>query len=135
MLMILISTLSVIMHLICGNNQSWQLNFNLNFNIVDWDRRWFIDLNAGKTQLVSFNTSAIDVKMVGSVLQGKSSFIMLGFSFSSQLDWLSYIISIIKTASFLLRLYYISINLIYDSTWNTVVMLLVTTWNCWISYK
>ena len=34
---------------------------------MDWDRKWFIDFNAGKTQLVLFdqskNTGAIDVKM------------------------------------------------------------------------
>ena len=34
---------------------------------VDWGRKWLADLNAGKTQLVSFdrsnNTGAIDVKM------------------------------------------------------------------------
>ena len=33
---------------------------------VDWDRKWLVDFNAGKMQLVSFdrsnNTSAIDVK-------------------------------------------------------------------------
>ena len=29
MLMILMSTLSVISHLICGNNQKWLVNFNL----------------------------------------------------------------------------------------------------------
>ena len=36
---------------------------------VNWDRKWLIDFNTGKTQLVSFdwsnNTSAIDVKMDG----------------------------------------------------------------------
>ena len=41
-------------------------------------RKWFVDFNAGKTQLVSFdwckNTSAIDVKMDGSVLVEKSFF-------------------------------------------------------------
>ena len=62
-----------------------------------------VDFNAGKTQLVSFNqsnnTSAIDVKMDGSVLEEKSSFKMLGLTFSSKLDWDSYIISIAKTAS------------------------------------
>ena len=40
---------------------------------------------------------------------------------------------------FLLRLLCISINLPYAHVWNTVVMsglvLLVATWNCWISYK
>ena len=68
---------------------------------VDWGRKWFFDLNAGKTQLVSFdqsnNTGAIDVKMYRSVLEGKSSFNMLGLTFSSDLDWGSYIISIAKT--------------------------------------
>ena len=54
-------------------------------------------------KLVSFdrsnNTGAIDVKMDGSVLEEKSSFKMLGLTFSSKLDWDSYIISIAKTAS------------------------------------
>ena len=58
---------------------------------------------AGKAQLVSFdwsnNTGAIDVKMVGSVLEEKSYFEILGLTFSSKLDWDSYIISIAKTAS------------------------------------
>ena len=70
---------------------------------VDWGKKWLTDFNAGKTQLVSFdqsnNTGAIDVKMDGSVLEEKSSFKMLGLTFSSKLDWGSYIISIAKTAS------------------------------------
>ena len=41
------------------------------WDIVDWGRKWLIDFNAGKTQLVLFNssnkTSAIYVKMDGSV--------------------------------------------------------------------
>ena len=37
--------------------------------------------------------------MDGSVLEEKSSFKMLGLTFSSKLDWGSYIISIGKTAS------------------------------------
>ena len=59
--------------------------------------------NAGKTQLVSFdwskNTGAIDVKMDESVLEEKTSFKMLGLTFSSKLDWGSYMVSIAKTAS------------------------------------
>ena len=59
--------------------------------------------NAGKTQLISFdwsnNNGSIDVKIDGSVLEEKSSFKMLGLTFSSKLDWGSYIISIAKTAS------------------------------------
>ena len=39
------------------------------------------------------------VKTNGSVLEEKSSFKMLGLTFSSKLDWGSYIISIAKTAS------------------------------------
>ena len=39
------------------------------------------------------------MKMNGSVLEEKSSFKMLGLTFSSKLDWGSYIISIAKTAS------------------------------------
>ena len=70
---------------------------------VEWGRKWLVDFNAGKTQLVSFdrskNTGAIDVKMNGSVLEEKSSFKILGLTFSSKLDWGSYIISIAKTAS------------------------------------
>ena len=49
---------------------------------VDWGRKWLVDFNGGKTQLVSFNWSnnagAIDVKMNGSVLEEKSSFKILG---------------------------------------------------------
>ena len=70
---------------------------------MDWDKKWLIDSNVGKTQLVSFdrskNTGGIDVKMDGSVLEEKSSFKMVWLTFSSKLDWGSYIISIAKTAS------------------------------------
>ena len=70
---------------------------------VDWGRKWLVDFNAGRTQLVSFdwskNTGAIDVKMDGSVLEEKTSFEMLGLTFSSKLDWSSYIVSIGKTVS------------------------------------
>ena len=56
-----------------------------------------------KSQLVSSdwsnNNGSIDVKMDGSVLEEKSSLKMLGLTFSSKLDWGSYIISIAKTAS------------------------------------
>ena len=116
---------------------------------VDWDRKWYVDFNAGKTQLVSFdrsnNTGAIDVKMDGSVLEEKSSFKMLGLTFSSKLDWGSYIISIAKTASKKIGTLIRSMKFLspevslcfYKSTirpWNTVVMsglvLLVVTWNC-----
>ena len=70
---------------------------------MGWGKKWLVDFNAGKTQLVSFdrsnNNGSIDVKMDGSVLEEKSSFKMLDLTFSSKLDWGSYIISIAKTAS------------------------------------
>ena len=48
---------------------------------VDWGRKWLVDFNAGKTQLISFdqsnNTGAIDVKMDGPVLEEKSYFKVL----------------------------------------------------------
>ena len=71
-------------------------------DMVDWGKKWLVDFNAGKTQLVSFdwsnNNGSIEVKMGGSILEEKSSFKMLGLTFSSKLDWRSYI-SIAKTAS------------------------------------
>ena len=70
---------------------------------VDWGKKWLVDFNAGKTQMVSFdrssNKSSIDVKMGGSILEEKSSFKMLGLTVSSKLDWVSCIICIVKTAS------------------------------------
>ena len=66
-------------------------------------KKWFVDFNAGKTKLVSFdqsnNNGSIDVKMDESVLEEKSSFKTLRLTFSSKLDWGSYIICIAKTAS------------------------------------
>ena len=57
---------------------------------MDWVKKWFVDFNVGKTQLVLFdrsnNNGSIDVKMNGSVLEEKSSFKMLGLTFTSKLD-------------------------------------------------
>ena len=87
--------------LICGNNLKWLQNLNLIYQTLDWGKKWLVDFNAGKTQLVSFdrsnNNGSIDMKMDGSVLQEKSSFKMLRLT-SSKLDWGSHIISIAKTA-------------------------------------
>ena len=104
MLMILLSTLSVIRHLICGNNQNQLLNLNLVYQTLQTGTgsdvltsvlkklNWF-HLNGQIT------TGAIDVKMDGSVLEEKSSFKMLCLTFFSKLDWGFYIISIAKSAS------------------------------------
>ena len=72
---------------------------------------------------------------------------ILGLTFSSELDWCSYIISyflkqpprklepwFVLSSFFLLRLLFISINLPCSHAWNTIVMtgmvLLVAAWNC-----
>ena len=70
---------------------------------------------------------------------------MLRLTFSSKLDWGSYVISIAKTASkkvgalicsvkFLSPEVTLYLNLPYDHAWNTIVMswllLLAATWNC-----
>ena len=59
-------------------------------DMVDWSKKWLVDFNAGKTQLVSFdwsnNNGSVDVKMGGSILEEKSSFKMLGLTLSSKLD-------------------------------------------------
>ena len=70
---------------------------------MDWGKKWLVDFNAVKTQLILFdwsnNTGTIDVKMDGSVLKENLCFEILGLAFSSKLDWSSYIMSIAKTAS------------------------------------
>ena len=47
----------------------------------------------------SNNTGAIDVKIDGSVFEEKSSFKVMGLTFSSKLDWVFYITSIAKNTS------------------------------------
>ena len=57
---------------------------------MDWARKWLVDFNTGKTKLISFeqfnNTDVIDVTMDGSVLEEKTSFKMLGLTFSPKSD-------------------------------------------------
>ena len=101
------------------------------------------DFSAGKTQLVSFdrsnNSGSIDVKTDGSVLEEKSSFKMPRLTFSSKLDWVSYIMYIAKTASnkigaLIRSMKFPSPDLPYAHIWNTVVtselVPLIATWNC-----
>ena len=73
----------------------WQqidLTFELESDIqdpVDWGKKWLVDFNAGKTQVVqiggSNNTGSIDLKMDESVLEEKLSFQMVELTFSSKL--------------------------------------------------
>ena len=57
---------------------------------MDWSKKWLVDFNARKTQLLLFdqsnNNGSIDMKMDGSVLEEKSSFKILGLTFSSKLN-------------------------------------------------
>ena len=150
--MILHPILSVIRHLICGNNLNWLLNLNLTYETL-WTGagngllismleklNWFG--LTGLITLVLLMYGKIDV----SVLEEKSSFKMLGLIFSSKLDCGSYIISIAKTASKKIEALIHSLrflspevnlyvyNLPYAHIWNIVVtsalVPLVATWNC-----
>ena len=121
------------------------------YKTLDWGRQWLVDFNAGKTQLVSFdpcdNTGTMDVKMEGSFLKEKSCFKMLELTFSSKLDWGSYIISITKNSSKKIRTLIYSMKFLSPeaalclckSTIQPCIeycchivglLLLVTTWNC-----
>ena len=146
--MILLSTQTLIKYLICGSNQNWLLNLNLIYDIL-WTgtgNGLLISILVSFDQ--SYNTGAIDVKMDGSVLDEKLSCKMLWLTFSSKLDWGSYIISIAETASkkigalirsrsfFLPRFLCIPTNLPYDHACNTVVVSgLVLLVPSWVSYK
>ena len=131
--MILLSLLMILLSKCDQTSDLWQqleLASELESDLrdtADWCKKWLVDFNAEKTQLVlfdrSYNNSSIDVEMDGSVVEEKPSFKMLGLPFSSKLDWDSYIISIANSASkkigalirsvsfVLLRLLCISINL------------------------
>ena len=111
---------------------------------MNWDRKWLVDLNAGKTQPVlcdwSNNTDVIDVKMAASVLDKRSSFKMLGLSFSSKLDWGSYISSIAKTApkkigALIHSMKFLSPEVARNINVMSGLVLLDATWNCKINYK
>ena len=86
MLMVLLSIVSVIRHLIIGNNLNWILNLSLIYETLGWGKKWLVDFSAGKTRLVLFyqsnNNGSINVKMDGSVLEEKSSLKMLQLTLS-----------------------------------------------------
>ena len=97
-------------------------------NSVDWDRKWLVYFNVGKAQLVSYglcnNSVAIDGKMGGSVLEGKSSQ-------SSKFDCGSSLSLFVKLPSgksepLIHPMKFLSVEACckskYDLAWNTVVM-------------
>ena len=81
----------------------------------------------------SKNTGAIDGRMYGSGLEEKSSFKMLGLTFSSKFDWGSYIISIAKSASKKIGALIRFIKFLSPEV--ALYLYKSTIWNCWISYK
>ena len=87
---------------IFGSAFSSELESDLR-DTVNSGKKWLVDFNAGKTQLVSFdrsnNNGSIDMKMDGYVLEEKLSFKILGLTFSSNLGWGCYMISIARTTS------------------------------------
>ena len=92
--MILLSTLGVFRHLICGNNCTWLLNLNLIYEALWTGAGSGLLISVLEKRNCSNNTGAINVKIDGSFLEEKSSFQMLGLFFSSKFDWNSYILAI-----------------------------------------
>ena len=73
--------------------QQLELASELEYNLLDtvgWGRKWLVNFNAEKTQLVLFGWSkksgTIDVKIDSSVLEEKYSFKVSGLPFSSTWD-------------------------------------------------
>ena len=70
--MILLSILSLTRHSWQQLDLAAELESDLK-DTVDWGKKWLVDLNAGKIQLVSFdrsnNTGATDMKKDGFVLE------------------------------------------------------------------
>ena len=151
MLVILLSILTVMRHLICGNNLNWLVNLNLIYETL-WTsvRSGLLISMLGKLSwfcLTDLITMVLLMwKWMGLFFDEKSSFKMLGSTFSSKLDWGSYIISIAKIFSKKIGAPIRSMKslssevalCLYKSTyahgWNTVstsgLAPLVATWNC-----
>ena len=72
--------------LICGSKSNWVVNLNLIYETLWTGKKLLVDFNAGKTRLVLFdlsnNNGLIDLERDGSVLEEKSSFKMLGLTYS-----------------------------------------------------
>ena len=102
-LMILLSVLNVIKHLIFGSNLNWFLNLNLIYETL-WTgaRSGLLISIIGKPNWLCLTRLITLVLLMWKMMDlflRKLSFRMLGLTFSSNLDWSSYIISIAKTAS------------------------------------
>ena len=132
-----------------GNEQFFKVGLNLNLmyrKTVHWGRKWLVEFNAGKDQLVFFDWFN-DCYENWSVLEEKSSC----WGWLSFLNWIGALALplllklsprklgpwFVLWSFFHMRLLCTSINLPYGYVWSTVVMselvFLVVTWNCWIS--
>ena len=118
-------------------------------------RKWLVDFNAWKSQLVSFdrsnNTGTIDGKMERPVLE--ENHLLISWVWVSLLSWIGVFTLplllkllpgkletwFVVWSLFVLMLLCISINLPHGHAWNTVVksglVLLVANWSCWVSFK
>ena len=86
--------------------QQLKLAFELESHLwytVDWGRKWLVDFNSGKAQLVLFdrsnNTDPNNVKIDRPFTEEKSWFKILQLSYASKLNWNSYVVFIHKTVS------------------------------------
>ena len=151
MLMILLSVLSVIRHLICGNNLNWLLNLTLIL-----EKLW---TGEGSDLLISMLGKLNWLRLTGLItlvllmwkwmgLFLRKNHLLRCWGWLSLLNWtgvltLSLLLKLplrklepwfVLWSFFLRRLLCISINLPYDHVWNTVVtsglVPLVATWNC-----
>ena len=75
---ILLFILVILLFILSVIRQQFELASELESDLqdtVDWGKKWLVDFNAGKTQLVSFHRSkkngSVDVKMDGSVFEEK----------------------------------------------------------------
>ena len=79
-----------------------ELDIDLN-TIVEWGKSWLVTFNAGKTQLISLDRSRDPlnppISMAGHALEERPSMKLLGISFTSKLDWGSYLIGLAKSVS------------------------------------
>ena len=128
---------------------AFELETNLR-DTVNWLRKWLVDFNAGKTQLVLsdpyYTTDAIDVKIAGLLL--RKNYLLRCWGWVSLLNWigaltLSLLLKLLQRklelwfvlwSFFLVQLLFISIHLPYCYAWNTVVtsglVPVVATENC-----
>ena len=72
------------------------------WDTVGWGRKWLVDFNAGKLKCFCLTRQLTLVLLIWKwtgLFFRKSSFKIQGLNFSFKLDWASYIISIVKTAT------------------------------------